>query len=181
MEYLFWHHTSWTTPSDPVWGGPPQVVKLTSTRSVSHSVGHDRADRGTTSPPSHNLRGKCRSWASPTPSGISGFQNKLCHGLKTTTNFVFFAVKVVAVTLEMVRGRPVDSIARPTSLGRIQTVTMEGLNTYGTPWEPSEWTKTSTAGAIFGRFYGQFETIFRAFLAQRGVMWRVFLASRALE
>ena len=43
------------------------------------------------------------------------------------------AVKVVAVTLEMVRGRPADSIARPISLGRIQTVTMEGLNTYGTP------------------------------------------------
>ena len=43
------------------------------------------------------------------------------------------AVKIVAVTLEMTRGRHTDSIARPTSLGRIQTVTMEGLNIYGTP------------------------------------------------
>ena len=42
-------------------------------------------------------------------------------------------VKIVAGTLEMVRGRLTDSIARPTSVGRIQTVTMEGLNSYGTP------------------------------------------------
>ena len=43
------------------------------------------------------------------------------------------AVKVVAVMLEIVRGRLADSIPRPTSLGMIQTVTMEGLKTYGTP------------------------------------------------
>ena len=42
-------------------------------------------------------------------------------------------VKVVAIMFKIVRGRPADSIARPISLGRIQTVTMEGLNTYGTP------------------------------------------------
>ena len=43
------------------------------------------------------------------------------------------AVKIVVVMLEMTKGRHMESIARPTSLGRIQTVTMEGLNTYGTP------------------------------------------------
>ena len=48
------------------------------------------------------------------------------------------AVKIVAVMLEMVRGRHAERIARPTSLGKIQTVTMEGLNTYATPREPSE-------------------------------------------
>ena len=37
-----------------------------------------------------------------------------------------FAVKFVAVILEIARGRPADSIARPTSLSRIHTVTMEG-------------------------------------------------------
>ena len=48
------------------------------------------------------------------------------------------AVKIVVATLEMTKGRHVDSIARPTSLGKIQTVTMEELSTYGTPGEPSE-------------------------------------------
>ena len=43
------------------------------------------------------------------------------------------AVKIVAIMFEMVRGRHTERIARPTSLGKIQTVTMEGLNTYGTP------------------------------------------------
>ena len=52
---------------------------------------------------------------------------------KNYTERGILAVKIVAVMLEMARGRPADSIARPISLGRIQTVTMEGLNTYGTP------------------------------------------------
>ena len=43
------------------------------------------------------------------------------------------AVKIVVVTLEMAKGRHVESNARPTSLSRIRTVTMDGLNTYGTP------------------------------------------------
>ena len=40
--------------------------------------------------------------------------------------------------LEIARGRPVDSIARPTSLIRIDKVAIEGPNIYGTPLEPSE-------------------------------------------
>ena len=52
---------------------------------------------------------------------------------KNYNNCGIFAVKVVAVMLKIVRGRPADSIARPTSLGRIQTVIVEELNTYGTP------------------------------------------------
>ena len=43
------------------------------------------------------------------------------------------AVKFVAIMLEIARGRPADSIARPTSLTRIYTITVEGLNIYGTP------------------------------------------------
>ena len=43
--------------------------------------------------------------------------------------------------LEMTRGTPRDSSPRPTSLFRINTIIMERLNTYGTPWKPSEWIK----------------------------------------
>ena len=43
------------------------------------------------------------------------------------------AVKIVAVILEIARGRPADSIARPKSLTRIHKVAKEGPNTYGTP------------------------------------------------
>ena len=48
------------------------------------------------------------------------------------------AVKIVDVMLEMAQGRHADSIARPTSLGKIQTVTVDGLKTYATPREPPE-------------------------------------------
>ena len=48
------------------------------------------------------------------------------------------AVKVVAVTLNIAGGRPADSIARLTSLIRIDKVAIEGPNIYGTPLEPSE-------------------------------------------
>ena len=44
-----------------------------------------------------------------------------------------FAVKYVALTLEMAKGRPTDSITRPTSLNGINILTMEELNTCGTP------------------------------------------------
>ena len=45
-----------------------------------------------------------------------------------------------------------DCIARPTSLTRIHTIIMEGLNTYEIPREPAEQTETSAVCAIFGRF-----------------------------
>ena len=48
-----------------------------------------------------------------------------------------FAVKYVALTLEMAKGRPADTIARPTSLSRI-TITTEGSNTCGIPQKLSE-------------------------------------------
>ena len=79
-------------------------------------------------------------------------------------------VKVVGVMMEMVQGRPADSFEISISINKIHTVTMEGSNTYGTPREASESTKTSTVGAIFGRFYGYFKTMCRVFLIQRGAM-----------
>ena len=37
----------------------------------------------------------------------------------------------------MAKDRPLNSVSRPTSLSRIHTLTMEGLNTYGTARCPS--------------------------------------------
>ena len=43
------------------------------------------------------------------------------------------------------------SIARLTSLKYIHAMIIERLSTYGTPQDPSQWTKTTVAGAMFGR------------------------------
>ena len=51
---------------------------------------------------------------------------------------------------------------------------MEGLSAYGTPWNSSGWIKITILGAIFGRFFGHFNTLFRAFVARKGMMWRCF-------
>ena len=69
---------------------------------------------------------------------------------------------------------PADSIRKPTTLMWVRKMIMEGLITYGTPWKPSGWIKFSILVAIFGRFFGHFKTLFRAFLAQRERMWRFF-------
>ena len=47
---------------------------------------------------------------------------------------------------------------------------MEGLNTYEIPQEPVEQKETPAVSAIFGRFFGHFKTLFRAFLARKGMM-----------
>ena len=44
-----------------------------------------------------------------------------------------------------------DSILRPTRLNYTHTLTIETLNTHGTPQEPSQGTKTAIAGATFIR------------------------------
>ena len=44
-------------------------------------------------------------------------------------------------------------VVRPISLNYICTMIIERLSTYGTPQEPSQWTKTTIAGATFGRYF----------------------------
>ena len=62
---------------------------------------------------------------------------------------------------------PADSILRPTTLSWIHTMRIERLITYGTPWKPPGWIKTSILGAIFGRFFSHFKTLFRAFWREK--------------
>ena len=54
--------------------------------------------------------------------------------------------------------RPADSIVRPTSLIRIHTIAMEGLNTDRTPQDHPESTNTAAAGANVGICFGHLES-----------------------
>ena len=87
------------------------------------------------------------------PSCIVEFKNKLFHGSKIYNEPGILAVDYVALTVVMARSTPADSILRGTSLFRIHITTMKGLNTYVTPWEPSEWIKTSVVGTILVNFW----------------------------
>ena len=53
-----------------------------------------------------------------------------------------FVVRAVILTRKTAGSRPVDKIARLTSLNRINTMILEVLNTSGAPRDPPEWTQS---------------------------------------
>ena len=73
---------------------------------------------------------------------------------------------------ERVGYRPADSIVGPTSLNHTRIMIIERLSTCGTSQEPSQWTKTITAGVIVGRCFRCLMAQFGAILARIGkIRW----------
>ena len=136
---------------------PPQVIKssqLTSAWVVSYSAGQDTTEGGGTSCWRPTVRVKCHS-------GILLYQvvfqeSKINYFMAQKLQQTWHSCHEICgrnLGNAMAKSTPVHSIARPTILSRIYTITMEGLNTYGTPWEPSEWIKSSVVEAFLVIFW----------------------------
>ena len=74
-----------------------------------------------------------------------------------------------------------DSILRPTRLNYTHTLTIATLSTHGTPQEPSQWTKTAIAGAIFIRCVLFSSGSVRSYVGMNGQDTTVLLPSKALK
>ena len=74
-----------------------------------------------------------------------------------------------------------DSILRPTGLNYSHTLTIETLSTHGTPQEPSQWTNTAIAGAIFIRCVLFSSGSVRSYFGMNGQDAVVLLPSKALK
>ena len=74
-----------------------------------------------------------------------------------------------------------DSIASPTHLKYTPAMIIERLSTHGSPQEPSQWIKTTTAGATIGRLLPFSSGLVRSYF---GMNWQdavVLLPSKALK
>ena len=70
--------------------------------------------------------------------------------------------------------RRTDSFVRPTSLNYIHTMIIERLSAYRTTQKPSQWTKATVPGAIFGRRIRYLVAWLGVILAQMGRMRQCF-------
>ena len=75
----------------------------------------------------------------------------------------------------------IDNIVSPRGLNYTPAMIIERLSTYGTPQEPSQWTKATAAGSTFGRLLPFSSGLVRSYF---GMNWQdavVLLSSKALK